>query len=120
MSKKFQISLVAEASDSVGYGHAVRTGILASSLRKKGHKVNHYVFGSKLNDKIFRNTKFIDSSKKVSQKTECIILDFYNNLSKSDINHFKKQTKKIISFQDSKKNNKFKFDGLINFKKKKL
>lgn len=118
MSKKFQISLVAEASDSVGYGHAIRTGILATSLREKGHKVNHYVLGSKLNNKIFRNTKFIDNSKKVSQKTECIILDFYNNLKKSDINHFKKQTKKIISFQDSKSNNKFKFNGLINFKKK--
>ena len=94
MSKKFQISLVAEASDSVGYGHAIRTGILATSLREKGHKVNHYVLGSKLNNKIFRNTKFIDNSKKVSQKTECIILDFYNNLKKSDIYHFKKQTKK--------------------------
>ena len=94
MSKKFQISLVAEASDSVGYGHAIRTSILANSLRKKGHKVNHYIFGSKLNSKIFRNTKFIDSSKKVSQKTECIILDFYNNLKKIDINHLKNKQKK--------------------------
>ena len=94
MSKKFQISLLAEASDSVGYGHAIRTSILANSLRRKGHKVNHYVFGSKLNNKIFRNTKFIDNFKKVSQKSECIILDFYNNLKKSDINHFKEQTKK--------------------------
>ena len=118
MNKKFQISLVAEASESVGYGHAIRTSILANGLRKKGHKVNHYVFGSKINNKIFRNTRFIDSSKRVSQKTECIILDFYNNLRKTDIKHFKEQTKKIISFQDFKSNNNLKFDGFINFKKK--
>ena len=94
MSKKFQISLLAEASDSVGYGHAIRTSILANSLRRKGHKVNHYVFGSKLNNKIFRNTKFIDNLKKVSQKSECIILDFYNNLKKAILTILKSKQKK--------------------------
>ena len=49
MVKKFNITIIAEASEKVGYGHVRRSQELFKEFKKLGHKVNFFILGKKYN-----------------------------------------------------------------------
>lgn len=115
MKKKFQISILAESSEKVGFGHLFRSRIISKEFKKLGHKVNFYTIGDKIKKNQTSNKEiYLANIQQIKTLSDCFIIDIFNNLKKREINFIKAKTTKIISFNDVNKNINYFNNALIN------